>query len=324
MDQKYQQLKSDFPNLRFEVPLSDFTTLQIGGPAKAFIEVKNRLEMTGVIAAAKQLDIPFLIIGGGSNLLVSDQGVNSLVIKDSASDIQREDEIIKVQAGTVLQELVDTTIGRGLAGIHKMTGIPGTVAGAIYGNAGAYGQTISDHLVEVVCFNPHTLTEQIIAKSDCGFAYRESHFKSNHLIILEAHFKFPEQSSEILEKESAEVLKLRQQKYKPGVKCPGSFFKNVLSDSLTAEVKAKLPDYKDTYGKIPAWVFLDEVGAPGQRLGNIEIAPFHGNLFINLGEGKASDFWQLASIYQQKVYQKFNVKLEPEVQLIGLPPLGSK
>ncbi len=317
----WSQLKQQMPNLKLNVRLKDHTTLEIGGPAKAFLEVSTIEELIQSITISKQLNIPFLVIGGGSNLLVSDQGVDCLIIKNNISNIKQEDNLIKVSSGTRLQELVDWTIEHGLSGMQKMTGIPGSVAGAVYGNAGAYGQTISDNLVQVLCFDPEKSEQITLSKDQCGFSYRDSEFKDNKLIILAIYFKFPSQKTKVLAKEAAETLKLRLQKYKPGIKCPGSFFKNVLSEKISPEVKARLPEYKDTYGKIPAWLFLDEVGAAGQRLGNIQIASFHGNLFINLGEGSAQDFWKLASIYQKKVKEKFDVTLEPEVQLVGLPAL---
>lgn len=322
MQNNWAKLKQLLPSTQEQIYLRDFTTLQIGGQVTAFLNAKSNIELAEAITVAKQLNLPFLVIGGGSNLLVSDAKIDKFIIKNEVNSIIKEGNLVKVSGGTNLQNLVDYTIEQSYGGIHKMTGIPGTVAGAVYGNAGAYGQTISDNLTKVICFDPNKLESVILTRDQCGFSYRDSEFKNNGLIILEIYFDFPKQSSKTLRQESAEVLNLRLAKYKPGIKCPGSFFKNVLSETIPVNVKSKIPDYKDTYGKIPAWVFLNEVGAQGQRLGNIEIASFHSNLFVNLGEGKADDFWKLAKIYYQKVKDKFGIELEPEVQLIDLPPFS--
>jgi UDP-N-acetylmuramate dehydrogenase len=305
--------------------LSNITTLKIGGPAKEFIVAKTQEELIDTLK--KNQD--FLIIGGGSNLLISDKGVDKLVIKQEVTGIEtsQPDGLITVQAGTPLQDLVDYTIKNGFSGAQKLTGIPGTVGGAVYGNAAAYGQTISDYITKVRCFNPDLIGVngqdfKTLTKSECRFDYRESGFKTNGLIILEIIFKFPKGSSKDLENESKDILEKRLAKYKPGILCPGSFFKNVIIEKLTPKQKAMIPKERDYYGKAPAWYFLDEVGARGDKMGDIEIADFHGNLFMNVGSGKASDFYKLAKKYFVKVKERFGIELEPEVQLINLPPLN--
>ncbi len=114
---------------------------------------------------------------------------------------------------------------------------------------------------------------------------------------------------------------LRLKKYPPGVRCPGSFFKNLILAKVPKEVLAMLPARKDTFGKLPAYIFIEELGLKGSQLGDIKIADYHGNLFINLGKGRASDFWLLAHQCAQKTKDKYGLILEPEVQLVNLPPL---
>lgn len=306
---------------------SELTTLEIGGPAKKFVIVKSEEDLTSAINQLTMNPEPFLVIGDGSNLLVSDDGFDGLVIKNEVKGIanRQDPELVEleVQAGTQLQELVDYTIEHGLGGLHKLTGIPGTVGGAIFGNAGAFGQTISDYIVSVTTLDTttHNLKPTTLSKDDCGFDYRESTFKRNNYIILEAHFSLPSSNPQTLKQEAQEVLEKRLKKYPPGILCPGSFFKNLILNKLPKEVQNKIPKDRDYFGKVPAWYFLDEVGAKGAQIGNIKIADFHGNLFINLGGGIAKDFYTLAKIYFDKVRQQFGISLEPEVQLINLPKL---
>ncbi|MBI2021436.1 UDP-N-acetylmuramate dehydrogenase [Candidatus Daviesbacteria bacterium] len=332
----------DLPNLKKDILFSSLTTLKIGGPIKYFLEVNSEQELTEAVKWAKEKNIPFLIIGSGSNLLVSDQGFKGLVIKNTISGIsdQRSEQsfsptqtsaggqkrlrathLVKAQTGTDLQELVNYTISQGLGGLERLTGVPGTVGGAIFGNAGAYGQTISDFLGQVSCLDPETLKTISLSKKECQFGYRASGFRKNKLIILEVTFELIKADQNQLKKEAKEVLEKRIKKYKPGVLCPGSFFKNILMKNIPKQTKKLIPKERDYFGKVPAWFFLDEVGAKGDRLGQIEIADFHGNLFINLGKGGASDFYNLAKKYYQKVKEKFGIELEPEVQLINLPTI---
>lgn len=308
-------------------PLANLTTLQIGGPARLFTIVKTVEQLIEALAYAKQYQLPYLIIGGGSNLLVADEGVDKLVIKNEIEGITKQVRWLKAKSGTPLQHLVDYSIIHGLSGLQKLTGIPGTVGGAVFGNAGAYGQTISDFLREVITLNPNTGEVIILQKNDpdkdgdeCEFDYRDSIFKRNGFIVLEVIFKLDTGKSKELRKEAEMVLEKRLIKYPKGIKCPGSFFKNLVAEKLPKEILRKIPKDKIVYGKVPAGSLLEMVKASGDKLGDIEIANYHANLFINKGKGSASDFYALAKKYSDKVKDRFDINLEPEVQLINLPP----
>lgn len=311
-----------------DFPMSKITTLEIGGPAREFVVVKTEEELISAIKYVKSYGKEFLVIGGGSNLLVSDEGVDKLVIKNEVSGIEmhtpRGGTMLKVKSGTPLQELVDFTISHGLSGMQRLTGIPGTVGGAVYGAAGAYGQEIIDHITHIVILTPSlsrgknliTLTKEV-----CGFGYRDSAFKKNSMIILEVTFQLEKGKPDELKKEAEEILSKRFKKYPKGIKCPGSFFKNIIASTLPNEILSKIQG-KIVYGKLPAGALLEELGAKGDHFDGIEIASYHANLFINKGSGTAKDFYSLSKKYWKKVYEKYGIKLEPEVQLINLPPLN--
>lgn len=311
-------------------PLSQVTTLGIGGPAKKFVVVRDEKNLIEVVDWANENNIPYLIIGGGSNLLVADEGVDKLVIKNEIEGITKHQvRWLKAKSGTPLKYLIDYSIAHELSGLQKLTGIPGTVGGAVFGNAGAYGQTISDYLRKVIALNPKTGEVIVLQKNDpakdedeCEFEYRGSIFKRKGFIILEVIFKLDIGKGKELRKEAEVVLEKRLIKYPAGIKCPGSFFKNLVAEKLPKEILSKIPKEKIVYGKVPAGSLLEMVGAKGDNLGNIEIANYHANLFINKGNGNASDFYNLAKKYTQKVKDRFGIKLEPEVQLINLPPLN--
>lgn len=308
------------------------TTLQIGGPAKLFVKVSTEDGLIEAINYAKQNNLDFLIIGGGSNLLVNDTGVDKLVIKNEitgliTSRVGSDSFEVKVKSGTNLQDLVDYTIQHGLAGLNKMTGIPGKLGGAVYGNAGAYGQTISDQIASLTVLSPSVIPANAgihlknLLKEECDFKYRDSTFKKNNLIILEVTFNLASADPKTLQQEADEVLQKRLIKYPPGIKCPGSFFKNIVADTLPKEILDKIPSEKIVYGKLPAGTLLEMVGAKGTSEDGIYIADYHANLFINKRNGTAKAFYNLAKKYAQKVKDKFGIELEPEVQLINLPAI---
>jgi UDP-N-acetylmuramate dehydrogenase len=296
------------------IPLSPYTTLNIGGLARFFVEVATSDELKEAIKYATDNNLEYYIIAGGSDLLISDKGYAGLVIRYVESGVTRDENKVTVKPGTVLQELVDALNEAGLAGCEKLAGIPGTVGGAIYGNAGAYGATISDHLTRVKVYDGDR--ERWMDRDECLFDYRQSAFKDQkHLIILEAEFEFIPSNPEELKKISLDTIEARSKKYPPGIKCPGSFFKNLLLINLPKEIVDIAP--KDYYGKLPSAWLLDQVGARGSSKGEIKIADYHANLFMNTGNGTAQDFFELASEWKAKVKEKYHVELEPEVQLIG-------
>lgn len=307
---------------------SDLTTLRIGGPVKEVVRAETEEELVNNTQAATVKKQAYLVIGGGSNLLVSDDGFEGRVIQNQTKGkhiLGNEPETpgsaskIVVKSGEILQDLVDFANEQGLAGLESLAGIPGTLGGAIYGNAGAYGQTISDHLLTVRAFDPTGYQTSSLVKEDCEFKYRDSIFKRNKYIILEAVFELTSSEPEKLIQTSLDIVKKREAKYPPGIKCPGSFFKNIIASELPSEVLAKIPEEKIVYGKIPAGTLLEMVGGKGDNLREIEIAPYHANLFINRGGGTARDFYMLAKKYYDKVKSQFGIVLEPEVQLINLP-----
>lgn len=323
MEEKVAKLKEKFgERVEEDVNFSDLTTVKIGGPARVLFRVESVEELREVVEVAKEIDIPFFVMGGGSNLLVADEGLDKLVIKIEIGGVRVEEGRVVAGAGATLQELVDFSVEQGLSGLQLMTGIPGMVGGAIYGNAGAYGQTISDRIVAVKCLDPDTLETIHLGKDECGFDYRESDFKRNGLIVVEASFALEAGDKDRLVEEKRRTLETREKKYKPGILCPGSFFKNLITSQVPKEALEMLPPREDTYGKLPAYIFIEELGLKGKRVGDIEIASFHGNLFINLGEGKAKDFWDLAKECFDKTKEKYGVELEPEVQLVSLPDLN--
>jgi UDP-N-acetylmuramate dehydrogenase len=302
--------------LRQNVPLALYTTFGIGGRAHYFISATNFAELVSAVRLAKKNHWRYFVIAGGSNVVFDDKTFDGVVIcfKPKDGPCHWQGPSLTVKANLPLAKLIKTAISHGLAGLETLSGIPGTVGGAIVGNAGAYGQTISDCLTRVEIFDGRKI--KWLAKKQCRFTYRESIFKSNGWLILRAEFKLVTGDKKALAKKSQEIIKIRTTKYDPSLKCPGSFFKNVLVKdvSIRRGGLAKIDKQKIINSKIPAGYLLEAVGAKGMRIGGIYVADFHGNLLINDGHGTYRDVVTLATQLKKLVQKKFGVTLEEEVR----------
>lgn len=296
-------------------PLAQYTTFGIGGTAQYFVDVKNKTELLNALEDAKKQRLPYWILAGGSNVVCVDGEVPGLCIRIAEGGVEVEGQQIVADAGATLAALVDAAIDRGLEGLEALSGIPGTVGGALVGNAGAYGQTISGPLVRVEIFDGSEV--RWLKKEECGFEYRDSFFKLKPWIVLRAEFALKPGSSAALREKSKEIILLREKKYPPGIKCPGSFFKNFLVDKFSPETRALVPENRDFYGKVPAWFFLNEVGARGMREGGLRVADIHGNLIVNEGGATYRDVITLATELKKRVKERFGVDLEEEVRYVA-------
>lgn len=303
--------------LRHNDPLSRHTRFAIGGPARLFAETRDRGAFVEALDALRASGEPFVVIGGGSNLVVADEGFPGVVLRFTGRRIQADGPRVTVEAGAELQALVDHTIAHGLAGLETMTGIPGWVGAAIYGNAGAYGHSISERVALVRFHDGRRVRE--IDNRGCEFSYRESVFKRRkEWIILEAALDMSPGDAAALARTAAEIRRTRDAKYPPEMKCAGSIFKNLLFDALPAGVRAQVPAAVIREGKVPAAWFLEQVGAKGMRRGDIQVAAYHANLLFNDGQGTARELVALVEEMKRRVEDHFGLRLEEEVQYIGL------
>jgi len=318
---------SNFPQAKLNEPLASKTTFGVGGRALAYLRVKTPEELVATVTLARAKKIPYQIIAGGSNVVFVDKLYRGLIIQYQSTvnklhhTCHCQGLTLTVSAGAPLAGLITSAIKNGLAGLETLSGIPGTVGGAVVGNAGAYGQGISDRLIAVQVFDPNVqhrmLNIKWITKEQCKFAYRDSIFKHRNWIVLRAKFVLEKGDKKALAKKSREIIKVRNKKYAPGLCCPGSFFKNILVSKISRSALDKIDGSKIIGGKIPAGKLLEEVGAKRMRIGDIFVADFHGNLLINGGKGSYADVRKLAAKLKRKVYNKFKIKLEEEVRFIN-------
>ncbi len=306
------------PGLRLEtrVPLNGRTRFDIGGPADYFASTSCPRALGAAFRAARQAGIPFYLLGDGSNVVVADEGFRGLVVRYEADGLAYRDGGIEAEAGGSLQALVDLSLELGLEGLHTLTRIPGSVGGAIYGNAGAYGHQV-DEFVERVDFVDGTEIRSI-GLHECEFEYRESVFKRRKdWLIVCVRLVLPGGDSRALRARAAEIQAIRDEKFPPTMRCAGSIFKNLHIDTLPDSAVAIVPPRAVHAGKVASAFFLEQVGAKGMRNGGIEIASYHANLIYNRGGGTAAEIREIVAELKARVRKRYRFDLEEEVQYVG-------
>jgi UDP-N-acetylmuramate dehydrogenase len=296
--------------------LSQYTRFGIGGPADIFAETRNTESFIQAWRIARDSGLETVVIGGGTNLIVSDAGFRGVVLKLSNDRIAANGLTAHVESGASLQALVDFTVDAGLKGLETMTGIPGSAGAAIYGNAGAYGHSIAERISTVRFFDGDAVKE--FTNTECEFHYRESIFKRHKdWIIFSADLAMEPGDAATLRPAADKILDIRNKKYPPSMKCAGSIFKNFLLAELPARVASELPAKVIIEGKVPSAWFLEQVGAKGMRLGDIHVADYHANLIYNGGSGTACDLVAIIAELKRRVDRQWGIPLEEEVQYVG-------
>jgi UDP-N-acetylmuramate dehydrogenase len=237
-------------------------------------------------------------------------------LRFTAAGLEAEGNRVTADAGAVLQDLVDFTVERGLKGLETLAGIPGSAGAAVYGNAGAYGHSISERVLQVRLYDGEQI--RTFANAECEFRYRESIFKRNKdWTIFSAELQLEPADPKELRKTADEIVAVRNRKFPPTMKCAGSIFKNFLVDELPAEVARQVPEAVVREGKVPAAYFLEQVGAKGMQRGDIHVADYHANLIYNAGGGTAADLCAVIGELKQRVRARFGIEVEEEVQYVG-------
>ncbi|MBV8903099.1 MAG: UDP-N-acetylmuramate dehydrogenase [Acidobacteriia bacterium] len=300
-------------------PLSRHTRFAIGGPACLYAETANEESFVAALETARASGMETAVIGGGTNLIVSDDGFPGIVLRYRATRLESDGNCVLAEAGAELQDLVDFTVDRGLKGLETLAGIPGWVGAAVYGNAGAYGHSISERVVCVRFYDGSAVRS--IPNGECHFRYRESIFKAHkEWIIFSTELRLDPADSAVLRQTASEIVAVRNQKFPVTMKCAGSIFKNLILSELPPEAASAVPTSVVREGKVPAAWFLEEVGAKGVRRGQIQVATYHANLVYNEGGGTAGDLCALIGDLKERVRSRFGILLEEEVQYVGMAP----
>jgi len=294
------------------IPLKNYTSFKIGGPAKYFFEAKSLKKLIEVLKEAKRRKIPFFVIGDGTKLLVSDKGFKGLVIRIQNTEYKIIDKKIIAEAGVSLAKLVAASLKSDLAGLDWAVGIPGTIGGAVHGNSGAFGSSISKSIESVTALNPKTFKIKKYSNKQCRFGYRDSVFKKNKDIILSLKLRLKSDNSEKGLKMIKEFLKRRKERI-PEYYSAGSVFKNLKFKSLNRKVQKNIPENKIKGGMVPAGYLIENCGLKGKQIGGAKISEQQANIIINLNQAKEKDVSSLIDLAKKQVKKKFGVDLEEEI-----------
>jgi len=298
-------------NFKKNIPLAPYTTFKIGGPAKYFFEAKNSGDLIKAVKSAKKAKVPFFILGGGSNILVSDKGFDGLVIKIQNTRLacpsgrragrqakyEIQDTRILADAGALLSKLVDESMKRGLIGLEWAAGIPGTAGGAVRGNVSAFGTSMSDVVKSVEALKMTELRIKNYESGECKFEYKESAFKHNKDIILSVELGLEKGDRKESKKKIEEYLAYRDKHQPLEYPSAGCVFKNPSGQH--------------------AGYLIEQCELKGKKIGNAMISKKHANFIVNIGNAKAKDVKKLIDLCKEKVKEKFKIKLEEEIEYLG-------
>ncbi len=301
-------------------PMSVHTSFKVGGPARYFAKVSSIESLKNALSFAREKNLPHFILGNGTNLLVSDKGYDGVIISlagDFSEILDLGNGKFKVGAATPLGRFARHTLKQGYAGIHKLAGIPGTLGGAVYMNAGAYGQEIGQACTGVTVLDAGGNIRELSA-AECGFGYRRSVFSDgnngagddNGKIILTATFQLQSASSQgltaaDLEAELAECMAKRKSTQPLNMPNAGSTFKRLGVGAA------------ETPSQIAPGYYIEQAGLKGYRIGGAEVSTLHANFIVNAGGATAQDIKCLSEYVQNKVSEKFGIELKREIILLG-------
>ena len=302
-------------------PLRHHTTFRIGGPADFFFAARTSDEIVAALRAASELALPVFLLGGGSNLLVSDAGFRGLVVRNAIDAIEFDGAAAHVGGGADFLDLIYQCRDRELAGLEFAAGIPGSVGGALYGNAGCYGQDIGQVTIECTIATLDGATTETRPREWFQFAYRDSRLKREPRVVLSCLLQFRPGRRDEIQKVIEEKLEIRRVKHPQWRIEPtaGSYFKNLPPDW-------RMPGAKLSPGtpRVAAGQLLDEVGCRGLRVGDAMVFEKHANIIVNAGRAAAREVLELAEIMKSRVRERFQVELAEEVMFLGdKPKLGS-
>lgn len=335
------------------VPLSEFSSYKIGGPASYFFEAKNLEELKCAIEEAQKKNLDIFVLGGGTNLLFSDEGYSGLVLKPSINFTNAVGEEISVGAGVLMADLINFSVEKSLSGLEWAGGLPGTVGGAIRGNAGAFGSEMKDVVKSVKSLDMETLNEIERNFSDCDFGYRSSIFSArgahlpdgqgsafggknsriyNKEIIISAVLMLKKGDAEKIKSAASEKISYRKQKHPLEYPNAGSVFKNIPVSQISADVQQinvdtiriylrnnqrqsalTVPVKKDPFPVVPAAYIISEAGLKGIVSGGAMISPKHPNFIVNISQAKSADVKNLIKLVKNGIKNKFGIELKEEI-----------
>jgi len=300
-------------HIQENVSLSNLTTFEIGGPARYFVDVSSEAEIREAISWARENAQQFFVIAGGSNLLVPDAGLAGLVIRIVSKKFDIAEKGLEAQAGCNLLSLIRASAEEGLGAWEKLAGIPGTIGGAVRGNAGAFGPEIKDFVTYVRAINTKTEDVHEFSNAECEFDYRMSFFKKNpEWIILDVRLKTCQDDILTCRRLIEETIAEREKRHIQNVKAAGSFFMNPVAPLNIVSMFEQKKGVKSRGGRVPAGWLIEKAGMKGAQLGGAKVSPQQANYIINANNATAEEVRELAQKVKEEVRRQFDVALQEE------------
>ncbi len=281
-------------------PLSRHTSFRIGGPADLFVTAESLDELCEIVVLAREFEVPYFLLGGGTNILVSDQGIRGVVVANRASGRHFEGRTLHAESGALLSRVARQAVRHSLSGLEWAVGIPGTIGGAVVGNAGAYGASMADVVRQITVLdesrNERSLLKRDMTVGELGAGYRTSRLRGRGVIVLAAELGLVYSPRWRLE--AIVAMRTAQRKAtQPSLPSAGSVFLNPPGDFA---------------GRL-----IEAAGLKGQRFGQACVSEVHANFIVNLGGASADEVRRLIDLIQQTVWKLFQVQLELEIELVG-------
>ena len=302
------------------VPLREWGSYKIGGPSRYFFEAHTAEELRAALAEAKRQKLPVFFLGRGTNLLISDKGFGGLVIVMEMRTLESDAIRVRVGAGVLVSDLLAFAIAGGLSGLEWAGGLPGTLGGAVRGNAGCFGGEMKDVVERVTSINIETLESRERNFEECRFGYRTSIFKElqGGEAVLEAGLRLSQGDGERIRLGTQEKIDYRNARHPMNTPNIGSIFKNVPVERVPEQLRQIVQSVvkRDPFPVVPTAYLISKAGMKGLRRGGAMVSPQHPNFIVNMGSATASDVEALIIEVKRAVKEKFNIELEEEVQRV--------
>jgi UDP-N-acetylmuramate dehydrogenase len=302
-------------NLQKNVLLKNYSNYRIGGPAKEFVDITSVDELKKVLNVVK--DEKIFVLGEGTKVLISDEGFDGLIIYNKIGGIERQGNNLRIGSGTLTKDILNYCIENSLSGLEWAGGLPGTIGGAVRGNAGSFGSETKDNVIKVESINLKTLEEITRNNKQCEFRYRNSIFKSKKLpeFIAYVTLKLVSGDKEKIREAIRQKIDYRNIHQPMDAPSIGSTFKNVSLDSLNEEQQKEFSAIikNDPFPIVPVTKLLSLAGLKGRRVGGAMISDLHPNFIVNIDNAKAEDIKKLIKIAKQTIKEKYNITLAEEI-----------
>ncbi len=304
-------------NLREHVPLAPLTTFEIGGEARYFVDVHNNGDVLDALRWADVNHVKVVLIAGGSNVLVPDVGIDGLVVRMQGNTHTFDGFRLTANAGCNLLLLINEASPKGIGGWEKLAGIPGSIGGAVRGNAGAFGPEIKDFVHEVQAISRDTRVERIFGTEECTFSYRNSFFKQNpEWIITQVTLDLQEADPELSALLARDTIAEREKRHLQNVRAAGSFFMNPVAAKDIVDLFEAEKGVTSRENRVPAGWLIEKAGMKGAAVGGAIASLQHPNYIVNQGSATAQDVRNLATSIKQEVRNRFGIDLQEEAALL--------